>query len=250
MSDDIIVVDNLSKKFKETTALDNISFTVKRGEILSFLGPNGAGKTTTIAMLLGLLTPTTGKISILGMDMPKDRQKILEKVNFSSPYVNMPYGLQVLNNLHIFAHLYSVKNYKQKINDLAQVFGVTHLLKRRTMSLSSGETARVNLLKAFLNDPEILFLDEPTASLDPEAADTVRNLLFKLRNERNLTLFYTSHNMQEVERISDRIVFLYKGRIIAEGKPKDILEQHKHNTLEEFFITLARKEGATLETIK
>lgn len=249
-SEKIIIVENLNKRFGKTVAVDGISLEVRKGEILSFLGPNGAGKTTTIAMLLGILTPTSGKIGILGLDMPADRQKILSRVNFSSPYVNMPYGLHVLTNLKIFANLYSVKNMDKKIAGLAETFGVSHLLKRRTMTLSSGETARVNLLKAFLNDPEILFLDEPTASLDPEAADTVRNLLLRLRKERNLTLFYTSHNMQEVEKISDRIIFIHRGKIIAEGKPEEVLKKHQHNTLEEFFIKLARTEEIKPEDAK
>ncbi len=242
MDDDIIVVDRLRKVFGTTVAVADVSFRVKKGEILGFLGPNGAGKTTTIAMLLGLLTPTGGNIRIFGKSMPRDRQAILSRVNFSSPYTNMPYGLPVRTNLKIFSRLYTVPNAEQKIADLAEIFGVSHLVTRRTMTLSSGETARVNLLKAFLNDPEILFLDEPTASLDPEAADTVRSLLLKLQKERGLTIFYTSHNMQEVERLSHRIIFLHRGKMIAEGTPESVKQKFQHGTLEEFFIALARSE--------
>lgn len=242
MSGSIIEVRDLRKEFGKTTAVDKISFSVHQGEILGFLGPNGAGKTTTIAMLLGLLTPTSGSMRIFGRAMPQDRRFILQRVNFSSPYTNMPYGLPVMTNLKIFSRLYTIPNAAKKIQELGEVFGVTHLLKRRTMTLSSGETARVNLLKAFLNDPEILFLDEPTASLDPEAADTVRSLLLRLQKERGLTIFYTSHNMQEVERLSHRIIFLHKGRIIADGTPESVREQHG-GTLEEFFIALARSES-------
>lgn len=240
MSDDIIAVRDLKKVFGKVTAVDGISFSVQKSEILGFLGPNGAGKTTTIAMLLGLLTPTAGTIRVFGREMPKDRQAILQRVNFSSPYTNMPYGLPVMTNLRIFSRLYTISNAEKKIRELGEVFGVAHLLKRRTMTLSSGETARVNLLKAFLNDPEILFLDEPTASLDPEAADTVRSLLLKFQKERGLTIFYTSHNMQEVERLSHRILFLHRGKIIAEGAPEQVKQQR--GSLEDFFIQLARSE--------
>jgi len=242
MESAIIAVKDLRKAFGKTVAVDGISFTVKRGEIFGLLGPNGAGKTTTIAMLLGLLTATDGTIMILDHSMPRHRRQILSRVNFSSPYVNMPYGLPVMTNLRIFARLYTVPRAEQKIRELAETFGVAHLLSRRTMTLSSGETARVNLLKAFLNDPEILFLDEPTAALDPEAADTVRSLLLRLQKERGMTLFYTSHNMQEVERLSDRIIFLHRGKIIAEGTPDSVMRQFNQGTLEDFFISLARSK--------
>lgn len=240
MPEPVIQVEHLKKTFGAVTAVHDISFSVHKGEILGFLGPNGAGKTTTIAMLLGLLTPTSGTISIFGKSLPKDRQQILQRVNFSSPYTNMPYGLPVMTNLKIFSRLYTIPNAAEKIAKLGETFGVAHLLHRRTMTLSSGETARVNLLKSFLNDPEILFLDEPTASLDPEAADTVRSLLLKLQKEHGLTIFYTSHNMQEVERLSHRIIFLHRGKIIAEGTPESVRKQH--GGLEEFFIALARSE--------
>ncbi len=238
----MIEVADLRKTFGETTAVAGVSFSVRQGEILGFLGPNGAGKTTTIAMLLGLVTATSGTIRILGQAMPRDRQTILKRVNFSSPYTNMPYGLPVLTNLKIFSRLYCVPQATEKIQKLAEKFGVAHLLPRRTMTLSSGETARVNLVKACLNDPLILFLDEPTAALDPEAADTVRSLLLTLQKERGVTIFYTSHNMQEVERLSQRIIFLHRGTIIAEGTPDEVKRQFNQATLEDFFIQLARSE--------
>ena len=242
MKNAIIEVHDLRKAFGSTVAVDGISFAVQRGEILGFLGPNGAGKTTTIAMLLGLLTPTAGRMRIFDLEMPRDRQRILQRVNFSSPYVAMPYGLSVIVNLQVFARLYAVPNATEKIQHLAETFGVRHLLRRRAMALSSGETARVNLVKAFLNDPEILFLDEPTAALDPEAADTVRTLLQNLQRERGLTLFYTSHNMQEVERLSTRLIFLHRGRIVEEGPAADVLKRAQKENLEDFFIGLARSE--------
>lgn len=243
MPAEIIQVKNLRKVFKDTVAVDGISFSVGKGEILGFLGPNGAGKTTTIAMLLGLVKQTTGSIRIFGKRMPEDRQYILSRVNFASPYVQLPYGLSVYVNLKIQARLYNMRNGDQKILDLAKYFGVEELIKRRVRTLSSGQNARVNLVKAFLNDPEILFLDEPTASLDPEAADTVRSLLLKMQRERGLTIFYTSHNMQEVEKISDRIIFIQHGKLIAEGSARSILKQFNKGSLEEFFIKLARSEA-------
>lgn len=242
MPDEVITVRGLRKEFGKVTAVDRVSFTVERGEILGFLGPNGAGKTTTIAMLLGLVTPTTGTVEIFGKRMPDERQAVLQRVNFSSPYVAMPYGLSVRVNLHVFARLYAIPDARGKIAALAETFGVTRLLDRRVMGLSSGETARVNLVKAFLNDPEVLFLDEPTAALDPEAADTVRTLLLKLQRERGLTLFYTSHNMPEVERLSTRLLFIHHGRIVAEGTREEILRASQRRDLEDFFIGLARSE--------
>lgn len=190
----VIEVSHLTKLFHGATAVDNISFQVERGELLGFLGPNGAGKTTTIAMLLGIITLTRGRIRLLGLDMPRERREVLARVNFSSPYVALPYDLTVWENLMVYAHLHSVREPRRAIRRLSEVFGAGHPLNQRTGRLSSGEIARVNLVKAFLNDPEILFLDEPTASLDPEAAHTVRSLLVRLQREQNLTIFYTSHN--------------------------------------------------------
>jgi ABC-2 type transport system ATP-binding protein len=221
-------------------AVDGISFRVRRGELLGFLGPNGAGKTTTIAMLLGLIEPTAGSVRILGWPMPVCREAILSRVNFSSPYVALPYDLTVRENLTVFGHLYGVPDLAARIRRLGEVFGVAHLLDRRTGALSSGETARVNLVKALLNDPDVLFLDEPTAALDPEAADAVRALLLRLQRERGITVFYTSHNMREVERLSTRIIFLHRGRILADGPAEDVVRQYGKADLEEFFVALAR----------
>jgi ABC-2 type transport system ATP-binding protein len=239
----VIELRDLVKVFDGHVAVDGISLTVERGELIGFLGPNGAGKTTTIGMLLGVVQPTSGSIGILGHAMPRDRQAILARVNFSSPYVSMPSNLSVMENLLVFAHLYLAPRPHERIRRLADVFGVGHLLDRQTRALSSGETARVNLVKAFLNDPEILFLDEPTASLDPDAADRVRALLVRLQAERGLTIFYTSHNMAEVERLSTRIAFIHRGRIIADGPPDRVLRDHNKASLEEFFLALARQDG-------
>ncbi len=240
----VIEVDNLTKVFDRTIAVDGISFRVEEGELLGFLGPNGAGKTTTIAMLLGLIEPTRGTIRILGQPMPAQREAVLGRVNFSSPYVALPYDLTVRENLVVFGGLYDLSDVHARIRRLADLFGVASVLDRRTGLLSSGETARVNLIKALLNDPDILFLDEPTAALDPEAADTVRTLLLQLRAERGITIFYTSHNMREVERLSTRIIFLHHGRIVADGPAKEIVREYGKADLEEFFVALAR---STLE---
>lgn len=242
MDTPVIDVTELTKRFEQTAAVDGISFQVYRGELLGFLGPNGAGKTTTIAMLLGLVAPTAGTVRILGEPMPQRRHAILARVNFSSPYVALPYDLTVRENLTVFAHLYSLAGARTKIAELTEQFGVARFLDRRTGALSSGETARVNLVKAFLNDPDVLFLDEPTAALDPEAADTVRSLLLRLGRERGLTIFYTSHNMREVERLSSRIIFLHHGRIIADGPAADVVREYGKADLEEFFVALARSE--------
>jgi len=234
--DTVISVQNLKKKFSNAFAVDNVSFEVQRGEILSFLGPNGAGKTTTIAMLLGLLTPDDGEIKILDMRMPRDRRKILSRVNFSSPYVNMPYGLHVDTNINIFSRLYSVKNAKKKINDLAEIFGVTHLLSRRTMALSSGETARVNLLKAFLNDPEILFLDEPSGGLDPISARMLDDLILQLKSSMGTTVVVITHELASIFSIGNDSVFLdtESKTIIASGNPKKLLEECDNATVRRF----------------
>lgn len=240
MAQSVIEVDSLTKVFDGTVAVNGISFRVETGELLGFLGPNGAGKTTTIAMLLGLIEPTRGTIRILGQDMPARREAVLSRVNFSSPYVALPYDLTVRENLVVFGGLYDLRDVHVRIRRLADLFGVPHVLDRRTGQLSSGETARVNLIKSLLNDPEILFLDEPTAALDPEAADTVRTRLLQMRTERGITIFYTSHNMREVERLSTRIIFLHHGRIVADGPAREIVREYGKADLEEFFVALAR----------
>jgi len=240
--DPVLKVTNLTKVFNGLRAVDGISFEVARGEIVGVLGPNGAGKTTTIAMILGLLTPTAGTIQVLGMSMPQERQRILARVNFSSPYVAMPYNLTVLENLLVFAHLYGVQAPGKKIRELLEIFGLSTHSHQLTGRLSSGEATRLGLVKALLNDPEILFLDEPTASLDPDAAEHVRQTLLHIQQERGMTLVYTSHNMQEVERLSHRIIFLHRGRIIAEGSPAEVLRRFQQESLEQLFLEVARKQ--------
>jgi ABC-2 type transport system ATP-binding protein len=242
----VVQVENVRKEFGAFTAVSDVSFSVKRGEIVGLLGANGAGKTTLIQMLLGLLSPTSGLIRVFGLDPEKDRISILKRANFSSAYIAMPYNLKVVENLDVFAGLYQVKNRKKKIDDLLELFGVAHLKTRMTGRLSSGESTRVNLCKALLNDPEILFLDEPTASLDPDIADKVRKLLTQYKRDHSTTMIYTSHNMKDVEELCDRILFVAGGKIIADGKTEDVLTKFEKSSLEELFIKIARDGEITI----
>ncbi len=236
----VINVQHLTKQFGSVVVVDDVSFAVAPGEIVGFLGPNGAGKTTTLAMLLGLLLPTSGTVHVLGLEMPAERQRILARVNFTSPYVSLPGNLTVGENLTVFAHMYGVRNPQSRIDQLLDRFGLARMRRRPAGHLSSGEGTRLGLVKALLNDPDVLFLDEPTASLDPDGAERVRENLREIRRERRMAIFYTSHNMQEVERLSDRILFLHKGRLIADGPPGDVLRRFARDTLEEMFLDVAR----------
>jgi len=244
MSEKIILeAKNLTKVFKKNTAVNNISFTMRKGEILGLIGPNGAGKTTTLQMLLDLITPTSGRVSIFGLDMRGDRDAILRRINFSSSYVSMPYALTVEENLKVFARLYGIKKAGKKIDEVLEMFEIEEQRKETARKLSSGQMTRVCLAKALLNDPEILFLDEPTASLDPDMADKTRKLLKRLNMEKNISILYTSHNMAEMEELSDRIIFLNKGRILATDRPARLLEKFEACDLEEVFIKIARGDG-------
>jgi ABC-2 type transport system ATP-binding protein len=236
----IVRVNNIKKTFNGTKALDGISFAVERGETVGILGPNGAGKTTVIQIMLGLLTPTSGSIELFGMNLEKQRVAILKRSNFSSAYTNLPHNLTVWENLMIFSELYEVADSRRKAKELLAMFEIDDLANKITGQLSSGESTRVNLCKALLNDPELLLLDEPTASLDPDIADKVRKLLRKTQAERNITLINTSHNMLDIQEVCDRVLFLHKGRIIAEGSPEAILAQFEESSLEQVFIRIAR----------
>ena len=244
----ITEVSRLTKRFGSLTALDSLSFRVCRGDILGLLGPNGAGKTTAIHCMLGLITPTSGSIRIMGLDVARERRKILARVNFSSAYTALPSNLTVRENLIVFARLYGLKSSREKILSLLELFEIEETHDRLTGSLSSGQLTRLNLCKAFLNEPEILFLDEPTASLDPDIAAKVRERLQKLQRERGLTMIYTSHNMQEVEQMCDRVIFLAQGRIVMQGSPAEIIKESKSLSLEDLFITIARN-GHLYQTI-
>lgn len=198
------------------------------------------GKTTAIAILLGLITPTAGSVKIFDQDFEPNRQAILQRCNFCSAYVSLPTNLKVIENLRVFARIYGVPNANRKITELLQELEIDHLRKRITGQLSAGESTRVNLAKAFLNDPELLLLDEPTASLDPDMADKVRKLLRRVQHERGMTMLYTSHNMRDVEEICDRVLFLRQGRLLAEGTPAEIVAKFHESSLEEVFIRVAR----------
>lgn len=236
----IVEVKNLRKSFNGFAAVSDVSFEIGKGEILGLLGPNGAGKTTIIHILLGLTTPTSGEIRIFDMDLFKKRREILDFVNFSSSYISMPLSLTVKENLMIFAMLYGINNSKERIDELLDDFEIAELGDKLVRKLSSGQVTRVCLAKALLNNPKLLLLDEPTASLDPDIADKTRRLLKRFRDERGLTILYTSHNMQEMEYMSDRLVFLDKGKVIATGTPKDVVRGFEKNSLEEVFIEVAR----------
>ncbi len=242
----ILEADNLVKTFGEHTALDGLSFKVAKGESLGLLGVNGAGKTTAMNLLLGLTTPTSGTIRVFGKDLWKHRIEILRQVNFSSAYTALPSNLLVWQNLTVFARLYGVAKPKQRIDELLELLDITHLRKSVTGKLSAGESTRVNLAKALLNEPRLLLLDEPTASLDPDIADRVRKLLRKLQAERGLSILYTSHNMRDIEEVCDRLIFLHGGKVLAEGTPDDVHERFNRSSLEDLFIGVARGEIAEI----
>ncbi|MSR65091.1 MAG: ABC transporter ATP-binding protein [Verrucomicrobiae bacterium] len=240
MSEIVVEVKDLTKSFNGTVAVDRLSFEVRRGEILGLLGANGAGKTTAMHMILGLITPSSGSVRIFGKDFQKHRIEILQRSNFSSAYANLPTNLRVWQNMYVFSKIYGVKNHKAKVNQLLEMFEISHLTKRVTGQLSSGEATRLNLCKALLNDPELLMLDEPTASLDPDISDKVRKLLRSIQREKGMTVLYTSHNMRDIEEVCDRVLFVAKGKKIAIGTSREITEQFKQKSLEDVFIRIAR----------
>lgn len=219
---DILQVSNLTKKFKQFTAVSDVSFSLKEGEILGFLGPNGAGKTTTIQMLLGVLTPTSGEIDYFGKNLQNSREEILEQVNFSSTYTNLPWDLTVKENLTYLSYLYSISNRSQRIKKLITFFRLEKLINQQVKDLSSGQVTRVNLAKAMINFPKVLLLDEPTASLDPETADHIRKFLLEQRKNFHVSIVFTSHNMTEVEDLCDRVIFINQGKIIADDTPENL----------------------------
>jgi ABC-2 type transport system ATP-binding protein len=247
LSDAVIEVLELTKRFGEVTAVDHLSFTVARGEIFGLLGPNGAGKTTTIQLLLGLTTPSSGEARVLGLDVGRQRRRVLQRVNFSSAYISLPSNLTVRQNLRVFARLYGIRRSEERVSSLLERFEIPEIADRPTGALSSGQLTRVNLCKAFINDPEVLFLDEPTASLDPDIADKARRGLKQIQSERGVTIVYTSHNMQEIELMCDRVLFLARGKAVTEGSPREVRERANGATLEDVFIAIAR-DGELSET--
>ncbi len=249
--DDAIRVKNLSKHFGSIAAVDDISFSVRRGSTCALLGGNGAGKTTTLSMLLGLLLPTHGQITILGEDMLRHRYRVLPRMNFSSPYVDLPQRLTVTENLGIYARLYGVKKIKARLKKLAEDLDLTDFMKRPYRNLSAGQKTRVALAKAMLNEPELLLLDEPTASLDPDTGDRMRGYLMDYQAHSGATLLLASHNMQEVERLCDDVIMMRAGAIVARGTPAELLEHHDRDNMEEVFLDIARyQEGAEEAAIR
>lgn len=243
INDSVIHVTNLSKRFGAIHAVDDISFRVRNGSTTALLGGNGAGKTTTIAMLLGLLLPSSGEVSILGQDILRHRYRVLDRINFTSPYVDLPARLSVRENLSVYARLYSVPKCAQRIQQLAEELEITDLLARRYRSLSAGQKTRVSLAKALLNNPRVLFLDEPTASLDPDSAERIRHYLQTYQQTTGATLFMASHNMVEVERMCDDVIIMRQGRIIDHDTPKHLISRHGFTNLEQVFLDVVRRSS-------
>lgn len=233
-------VQNLVKTFGDFTAVDRVSFDIPMGKIVGLLGGNGAGKTTTLSMLVGVLLPTSGEITILGHDMLKNRFDALRDMNFSSPYVDIPNRLSVRENLTIFSHLYGVKNYKSRLHDLAADLDLLRFIDRPYGNLSAGQKTRVSLAKSLINNPKVLLLDEPTASLDPDTADWIRTYLMKYQKENGTTIMLASHNMQEVERVCDDVIVMKSGRVADQGTPKALISKFGRDNLEEVFLHIAR----------
>ena len=235
-----IAVERLVKFYKTTRAVDGVSFRIARGSITGLLGGNGAGKTTTIAMIMGLVLPTSGRIQVLGHPIPDESAAVLGRMNFESPYVDMPMRLTVRQNLTIFGRLYAVENLHQRVEQLAADLDLGEFLDRANGKLSAGQKTRVALAKALINQPELLLLDEPTASLDPDTADWVRQHLQDYRKTHDATILLASHNMLEVERLCDRVIIMKRGRIEDDDTPEQILKHYNRETLEEVFLDVAR----------
>lgn len=242
-----IEVDRLTKvyasKGRETRAVDGISFALTPGTVTGLLGGNGAGKTTTIAMILGLVEPTSGHARVMGAEMPRERYRVLHRMNFESPYIDMPNRLTVQQNLSVFGRLYAVANLRDRIDTIAQELDLSDLLDRPTGKLSAGQKTRVALAKALINQPDVLLLDEPTASLDPDTADWVRGRLERYCLERNATVLLASHNMAEVERLCERVIIMKRGKIEDDAAPDVLLARYGRDNLEEVFLDVARGRG-------
>jgi ABC-2 type transport system ATP-binding protein len=243
----VILVEHLSKRFKSTAAVDDIGFAVERGATAALLGGNGAGKTTTLSMLLGLLLPTAGRVRVLGEDMLKHRHRVLPRMNFSSPYVDLPHRLTVRENLAVFGRLYGLPRLAGRIAEIAGDLQLREYLDRQTGSLSAGQKTRVALAKALLNEPELLLLDEPTASLDPDTGDWVRSYLEDYRARTGATILLASHNMSEVERLCSEVMMMRRGRIVDRGSPQALIDRHGRRNLEEVFLAIARGERTDAE---
>ena len=242
MSNSIEVI-NLSKSYKSKKAVNNVNFKINQNEIIGLLGPNGCGKTTTIGMILGLLKPTSGQILINGLDIEKNKTSILYKMNFISPYIELPKKLKVKQNLIVYGKLYNIKNLNDQIEYLAEKLRLTELLNKVTGELSSGQKNRVSLAKALINDPTVLLLDEPTASLDPETGNFVRTFLENYKKEKKISILLASHNMDEVKRLCNSVMMMKDGIIIDRGTPDNLITKHGRKNLEEVFLKLVRNKN-------
>ena len=234
-------VKNLVKHFKSAVAVDNISFTIEKNKTLGLLGPNGCGKTTSIGMMLGLITPTSGEIFINEIKLEtKNRIRLLSLMNFASPYIELPKKLTVKQNLEVYARMYGVKEIKKRTEEMVEELNIQKFLNKKTGELSSGQKNRVALAKSLINKPKLLFLDEPTASLDPDVGDFVRGYIEKYKKNNELTILLASHNMKEVERLCDKIVMMKEGRIVDSGSCKELIKKHGRENLEDTFLKIAR----------
>jgi ABC-2 type transport system ATP-binding protein len=245
----VIEVRDLRKSYRQVDAVRGISFAVGRGATTALLGGNGAGKTTTLSMLLGVLTPSGGAIRILGEDMLRHRYRVLPRINFTSPYVDLPKRLTVSENLRVYARLYGVENPRSRVDELAEELDLGELLKRPYGNLSAGQRTRVSLAKALLNRPEVLLLDEPTASLDPDVGDRVRTLLEEYQRKSGCTMLLASHNMGEVERMCDEVIMLRAGLVVDQGSPAALLERYGRGNMDEVFLDIARERVGAEDTI-
>ena len=241
MTTTTIEINNLTKQFKNVLAVKNINFKINKGKIIGLLGPNGCGKSTTIGMMLGLIKPTSGNVFINSQNIETNRTNLLEKMNFISPYIELPKKLTVEENLKVYGRLYGVKNLNDKISELMEKLNLTDFKKRKTGELSSGQKNRVSLAKALINDPEILLLDEPTASLDPDVGDNIRSFIEDFASNKGTTILLASHNMNEVERLCHEVMMMKNGEIIDKGKSSDLISKHGRKNLEEVFLKIVRE---------
>jgi len=242
MNEIVIEIKSLSKKYKTALAVNDINFKINKGSIIGLLGPNGCGKSTTIGMMLGLIKPTSGEVLINNKNIENNRTDLLQKMNFISPYIELPKKLTTEENLKVYGRMYGIKNLKDKIDELMERLNLTKFKKRKTGELSSGQKNRVSLAKALINDPEILLLDEPTASLDPDVSDYVRGIIENFSSNNKKTILITSHNMNEVERLCDEVMMMKNGKIFDKGKSSDLIKKHGRKNLEEVFLKIIREK--------
>ena len=243
MGPPVIEVAELSKRYGEVLAVDSISFAIPKGSVTALLGGNGAGKTTTLALLLGVLLPSSGSVSVLGEDMLKHRHRVLPRMNFTSPYVDLPRRLTVAENLRVYAHLYRLDDVAARLGRIAEAFDIGAFMARPFGTLSAGQRTRVALAKALINDPEVLLLDEPTASLDPDTADWVRGKLLDYQRRTGASMLLASHNMTEVERLCTDVLMMRSAKLVDRGSPRALIQRYGRTTLEEVFLDIARDGG-------